>query len=197
MDLAVVILAGGAGRRIGGDKPFRLLGGARLVDRAIAFAGSLSRDLALSVSDADQLSDCPVERIVDNRPGWGPLAGLAAGFDYARRRQADLLLTVPCDTPFLPGDLVSRLTEALTPDIAAAIPASCGRLHVACTLWRASVAAELAPYAATGGRSLHGLAERVGFVAVNWPAESLDPFFNINSGEDLARAETFLLTREN
>jgi molybdenum cofactor guanylyltransferase len=196
MKMAIVILAGGPGRRIGGNKPLRLLGGQRLVDRAIAFAAARATHIALSVGHADQLSDLPIERIVDAQPDWGPLAGIASAFAFAARGNADVLLSVPCDSPFLPDDLATRLGAALQPGIGVAVPMSGGTLHVACGLWRVSVRDTLAAYAATGGRSLHGLVERVGFAPVTWPAEPVDPFFNVNSAEDLARAEE-MLRREN
>src|SRR5688572_15589354 len=76
MRVAVVVLAGGQGRRIGGAKPLRLLGGERLVDRAVARAQRLSGHVALSVGSAVQLPDCGVPQIVDPTPGWGAIGGL-------------------------------------------------------------------------------------------------------------------------
>lgn len=191
-DVAVVVLAGGQGRRIGGGKPLRLLGGERLVDRALAMARRFSGRVALSVGSEDRLSDCNVQQIVDPQPDWGALGGLAAGLDFAIGEGLDLLLTLPCDSPFLPEDLLTHLSAALDSDHGAAIPRSRDQLHVACGLWRVEVRAPLAEYADSGGRSLHGLAERVGFIGVDWTAEPFDPFFNINTQEDLERAETLL-----
>lgn len=195
MDMAVIVLAGGAGRRIGGGKALRLLGGRRLVDRAIVFAQGLSSHVALSVTAADQLPDCGIEQIVDPDEGWGALAGLAAGLDFAAERGLELLLTIPCDSPFLPDDLVTRLCAALQPEQNAAIPSSGGQLHVACGLWRNHLRGLLADYAASGRRSLHGLAEQANFVEVEWPSSPIDPFFNINSPEQLAFAEAMLAQR--
>lgn len=190
--MAVVVLAGGQGRRIGGAKPIRLLGGERLVDRAIRTAQRYSSHVALSVGGETRLPDPGVPQIVDSQPGWGALGGVAAGLDFAVRGGLDRLLTLPCDCPFLPDDLLARLDAALEPHLSAAIPRSGDQLHVACGLWRVGVRSLVADYAAGGGRSLHGLAERVGHAAVDWPSEPVDPFFNINRQEDLDRAEAML-----
>ncbi len=99
-------------------------------------------------------------------------------------------LSAPCDAPFLPDDLLERLSPALTAGVAVA--RSGGRLHPVCALWRAGLDAVLHAYAATGRGSIMGLAEAAGWTAVDWPAEPLDPFFNINTAEDLARAEQLL-----
>jgi molybdopterin-guanine dinucleotide biosynthesis protein A len=189
MRIAAIILAGGEGRRIGGDKPLRLLGNRTLVDRAIVYARTVTGDIALSVGAEDRLPRDAMPHLVDADPDWGPLAGLAAGLVFAAERQCDLLLTIPCDSPFLPDDLAARLAAALEPEHGAAIPASGGRLHMACGLWRSGVRAQLADYAAAGRRSLHGLAEVAGFSRVDWPAQSVDFFFNINSPDQLAAAE--------
>jgi molybdopterin-guanine dinucleotide biosynthesis protein A len=62
-------------------------------------------------------------------------------------------------------------------------------------LWRARAADGLAAYAASGRRSLHGFASAVGYVPVVWDNEPIDPFFNINDADDLARAEALLKSR--
>ena len=191
-DVAAVVLAGGRGRRIGGGKPFRLLWNQRLVDRALAKAQRMSSYVALSVGSEGPLADCDVPQVADPDPNWGALGGLAAGLDLAITQGLELCLTLPCDSPFLPDDLLDRLRTSLRSDKGAALPKAGDQLHVACGLWRVGIRATLIDYAASGGRSLHGLAERVGFTSVEWPCEPLDPFLNINTEEDLVRAEVIL-----
>jgi molybdopterin-guanine dinucleotide biosynthesis protein A len=168
----IVILAGGEGRRIGGGKPMRMLGGKTLLDRALAIARGWSDEVLV----ADGTSDAPgIE---------GPLGGVAS----ALARGGDIL-TIPCDMPFLPGDLPERLGRT---GAAAALAQSGGRLHPVCALWRARAGEGLAAYAASGRRSLHGFAEAVGYEAIAWGTDPIDPFFNINDPDDLARAEAML-----
>ena len=173
--MRIVILAGGEGRRIGGGKPMRILGGETLLDRALRIARGWSNDVLV----ADGKTDAPgIE---------GPLGGVAAALALGGD-----ILTIPCDMFFLPADLPEWLGRTRE---AAAVAESGGRLHPVCALWRARAGEGLAAYAATGRRSLHGFAEAVGYAAVAWPADPVDPFFNVNIEADLARAEAILKSK--
>jgi molybdenum cofactor guanylyltransferase len=180
--IAVLVLAGGEGRRIGGGKPARLLGGMTLLDRALAMARRWSDDVAISVRGAGGpgfIEDAPdIE---------GPLGGLAAGLRHGWLA-GRALLTIPCDMPFLPGDLPERLTG----NAVATLAASGGHVHPVCALWRPGAQDGLPAYLASGRRSLKGFAEAVGCNLADWPAAPFDPFFNVNDEADLARAETLL-----
>jgi molybdopterin-guanine dinucleotide biosynthesis protein A len=140
---------------------------------------------------ADQLGGIALPTIIDDAAIAGPLAGLAAALDWAGKQGADAALTIPCDMPCLPDDLPLRL-EASLGDHAAALAASGNHLHPVCGLWRTDGLLAMPAYCASGRRSLHGFAERVGFARVDWPATPADPFFNINSPDDLAEAERLL-----
>jgi len=127
--------------------------------------------------------------------GEGPLAGLLAGLDWAAALGAAALLTVPGDTPFLPARLAPRLAPA------PAVAASFGRLHHLVALWpvaaRAALAARLA---APGPRAVAAFAATLAPRVVEFDVESRaesragspggprDPFLNINTPADLARA---------
>jgi molybdenum cofactor guanylyltransferase len=172
--MRIVILAGGQGRRIGGGKPQRLLGGETLLARALARARSWSDDVLVAGGETDV-------------PGIeGPLGGVAAALALGGD-----VLTIGCDMPFLPDDLPDRLRG----NTAATVAASGGRLHPVCALWRARAAEGLADYVASGQRSLRGFAEAVGYETVAWDTDPVDPFFNINDEADLARAEALLRSR--
>ena len=196
MGLAVVILAGGEGLRIGGGKPLRRLGGRRLIDHALDLAGRLSPHVAVSVRAGARLPDVAAAQIEDEQADWGPLAGLDVALRHARALEQDRLLTLPCDSPFLPADLLVRLDAALSASLGASIASSGGRLHPVCALWHAEAHGLLADYVATGRRSLLGFAERPGYAAVEWPVGAVDPFFNINTQQDLARAEELIRGRQ-
>jgi molybdopterin-guanine dinucleotide biosynthesis protein A len=184
MKPAVVILAGGDGRRIGGGKPLRRLGGRTLLERAIERARSWSDEVAVAVRVAAQAGEPGVAILVDPPGLEGPLGGLASALCLER----ETVLTIPCDAPFLPDDLPDRLAAAL-PGHAAALAMSGGRVHPVCGLWRTDALIQVRGYAASGRRSLIGFAERIGYVAVEWPEGA---FFNINSPRDLAEAEARL-----
>ncbi|MGQ0588285.1 MAG: molybdenum cofactor guanylyltransferase [Sphingosinicella sp.] len=188
--LLVAVLAGGEGRRIGGGKPSRLLGGETLLARALRLARGWSDEVRTVVRDPGQAAGAPL--LLDDAAIAGPLGGLAAALRFARSHGHEAVLTLPCDMPFAPPDLPGRLGTAIEAR-AAAIAASGGEIHPVCAMWRRDVLDRLDAYLATGRRSLRGFAETVGFIEVDWSVGSLDPFFNINSAQDLRRAEAMLL----
>ena len=191
MKIAVVILAGGMGRRIGGQKPLRLLGGKRLIDRAQAQAEQWSKIVAVAVRSIGQVEGNALSCIRDVDEIEGPLAGLAAALRFAGDSGCEAVLTIPADMPFLPADLRDRLSARIG-SAAAAVARSGGRLHPVCGLWRVSAFEALPAYLKSGRRSLKDFAAAVGFEVADWSDETVDSFFNINSAEDLAHAERLL-----
>ena len=188
-DLPVVILAGGEGSRIGGGKPLRMLAGRSLIARALDRARTWSDEVAIAVRDGTRLDEAPI--IIDDPEIPGPLSGLAAALHFAREAGAEHVLVIACDLPFLPDELPQRLGGAIG-HAGAAIATSKGERHTTCALWRSDALDRLEAYLAGPRRSLKGFAEEIGFVAVEWADEPLDPFFNVNSETDLARAEALL-----
>lgn len=183
---AIVIAAGGDGVRIGGTKPSRMLGGRRLIDHALAWAGRHADTVALAVRlrDADWGTGLPL--LVDRHDGIGPISALASAFRFAHDQRRPTLLMIGCDMPLLPDDLLGRLQAAL-PGHGAAMPVSGGRRHPMATLWAPDVPA-IEAYIATGGQSLWRFAQAVGMAEVTWD-NAPDPFVNINEPADLAAAE--------
>ena len=169
---------------MGGGKPLRRLGGRTLLERAIERARGWSDEVAVAARAAVQVGEPGIPVLIDPPGLEGPLGGLAS----ALRLERETVLTIPCDAPFLPEDLPERLGAAL-PGHAAALAASGGRVHPVCGLWRTEALAQVRTYAASGRRSLIGFAEMIGFAAVEWPEGA---FFNVNSLQDLAEAETRL-----
>lgn len=192
MSLVVAILAGGAGRRIGGDKPHRLLGGGRLLDHSLIGAQRAGAPVILVARTPGQVDGFGGTVVLDAAGIEGPLAGLLSALSWAAEAGADRVLTLPCDMPFLPLDLHHRLEQALAPGLGVAVAASGGRLHPVCAVWRTAVAPMLVRRAGEGRLSLRGLSEAVGCAVVDWSVEEGDPFVNINTAEDLAAAEAAL-----
>lgn len=192
MSFVVAVLAGGAGSRIGGDKPRRLLRGTRLLDRALTAARATAAPVILVARRPDQVEGFDGTVVLDAPGIEGPLAGLYSALTWAADAGANRVLTLPCDMPFLPDDLLTRLERSLTTDLGVAVAASGGQLHPVCALWRTAVAQTLAQRANEGRLSLHGLSEAVGHAVVDWPVVRGDPFININTAADLAAAEAGL-----
>jgi molybdopterin-guanine dinucleotide biosynthesis protein A len=182
-----VVLAGGEGRRMGGGKPRRRFGAVSLVAHAVSLARRWSPEVAVAVRSADQaVGEAEAPLILDDPAVEGPLAGLAAALAHAAETDAALLLTLPCDAPRLPADLLARLSQALAADGLVAVAASNGRLQPTCALWRPAAAARLPDYLASGRRSLHGFAEACGMAVADWTHDGDDPFANANTPEELA-----------
>ena len=180
-----VILAGGQGRRIGGGKARVLLAGRPLwrhvADRLRPQVG------AMAVNGPGGFDGLPV--IADARAGQGPLAGILAAMDWAAERGAARVLCVPVDTPFLPRDLALRLGPAPGP---VAMARSADGVQGAVALWDAGLADALRAALAQGTRKVTDFARAAGLVAVEFPDALPPPFFNVNTPEDLARAEAWL-----
>jgi len=190
LDLVVVVLAGGQGRRMGGSKPLRAYGATTLIGRSLKLARGYGQTVAVAVRDPMQVGGAHVAHcLIDDPCVGGPIAGLASGLAFAGRRGARAVLTMPCDAPDLPADLAVRLRASLAANVAVAVAASCGRLQPTCALWRAETAALLPAYIASGRSSLRGFAEACGMIEVSWAVDAGDPFANANTLEDLQRLQ--------
>ncbi len=173
---------------MGGSKPLRRLGELTLLRHACDWAMARSDYVALAVREAGQLFDEGLPLLIDRHTGIGPISALASAFDYALAVGREHVLVIGCDQPFLPDDLVARLSAAIG-DHGAAMPTSLGREQPLATLWRADRGA-LTEYLAKDGQSLWGFARRVNAVTVEWETEpGCDPFFNINDPMALEEAE--------
>jgi molybdopterin-guanine dinucleotide biosynthesis protein A len=112
----------------------------------------------------------------------GPLAGLHAAL---RRARNDLLMTVPCDGPYLPLDLVERLRIALEHSaVQIALPRAGGRLHPVFLLCKKAVAPDLDAYLANGGRKVEAWCMQMGFIEIDFE-DRLEAMRNINTPDDL------------
>lgn len=195
-----VIVAGGLSRRMGGDKGLKLLAGRPLIAHVEAAVRPQVAALALNVNgDAAAYVGMMRETLpvlADTVEGFaGPLAGVLAGMSWAARSR--WLVSVPGDTPFLPADLVQRLTAAAESEGAdVACASSRGRLHPVAALWRPALASDLAAYLASGERKVEVFLRRYRVATVDFPAEPLDPFFNVNTAADLEEAEQGVRERE-
>ena len=203
-----VVLAGGESRRFGPDKAFAGLGGLSLIALAIARSGKQVHHLAIAVGrnsepfaalahdvilDAPSILDAPDA----DRGQQGPLAGILAALAFAESRSFTQVVSIACDTPFFPLTLVATL-EAANPDGKAdAVVATCnGATHRIFCLWRVACRPRLEAAFAGGLRKMEYVARTLDLAVAEFPnsddAPLRDPFFNINTPEDLAVAERYL-----
>lgn len=186
MKTCAVIVAGGRSSRMGREKALEMVRGRRIIDRIIATLSAQADAVAINAND-DPSRYCGTGLPVfgDGHPGIGtPLAGLHAAVSHAARHGFEAVLTVPSDAPFLPADLLARLERPT------AIAASGGQAHYLTGLWSPSVQKNLED--ALGEippPRMQDWAKRCKAAVVEWPATPYDPFFNVNTPDELAEAE--------
>ena len=183
MKISGIILAGGQGRRMGGvDKGLQLLHGKPMVVHVLA---RLTAQVDETIINANQNVETyrafghPV--VSDDIGGFaGPLAGLHAGMKAAKH---PLVVTVPCDSPFLPADLVSRLKNRMgSADLAVARTGD--QPHPVFALMKTSLLRNLEDFLVKGGRKIDAWYGSLKFVEVQFDDEA-DAFRNINTLEEL------------
>lgn len=181
-----IVLAGGLGRRMGGvDKGLQPFRGKPMVQWAIERLAPQVAELVINANqNAAEYARFGQRVVADELGGFaGPLAGLHAGMKAASH---DLVVTVPCDSPFLPHDLVSRLCASLgTNELAVAKTGA--QPHPVFSLVRRSVLSHLEAFLAGGGRKIDAWYATLGVVEVSFDDEE-DAFRNINTLEELRQA---------
>lgn len=181
------ILAGGLGRRMGGvDKGLQELQGRPLVAWVLErLAPQVDEVLINANQNAARYADFACRVVPDQIPDFaGPLAGLHAAMSVARH---PLLLTVPCDSPFLPGDLVSRLHAGLTAAHADLALARTGdQIHPVFCLCKTSLLGNLSDFLAAGNRKFGLWTSSLAMVEVAFD-DVPQAFENINTRDELSR----------
>lgn len=205
-DIAGVLLAGGLSRRMGGnDKALLPLAGRPLIQHAAerlqpqVGVGSL---ILNANGDPERFASLGVPVVADQTGDFpGPLAGVLAALTWFHhvRPGTTAVASLSADAPFVPRDLVARLAEALVEHSEArvAVAQSRGRRHHVIGLWRMEAADGIADALARGERKVEAMVDRLGAVSVPFAdlvigGEAVDPFFNVNTPEDLAFAERVL-----
>ena len=185
-----VILAGGLGRRMGGtDKGLQELHGRPLVAWVSERLTPQVDELLINANQNGEHYAAFGYRVVpDQIPDFaGPLAGLHAALSAAAN---PLVATAPCDSPFLPADLVFRLFSALTATNAnLAVARTFDQPHPVFCLCRRAVLPHLSEFLAGGGRKFESWYATLNVVEVPFDDEA-DAFENINTREELGRFES-------
>jgi molybdopterin-guanine dinucleotide biosynthesis protein A len=197
-----VILAGGLGRRMGGgDKPLMTIGGRPMLDRVIERLTPQVEKVVLNANgDPTRFSAYGLPVVPDTIEGFaGPLAGLHAGMRWAERNvpEARFIISVAADTPFFPESLVARLAACgSSAEDTITLAASPAGTHPVFGRWPVALADALEEFLKSGesGKILV-FADR--YIRLNVPfeeialpnGETVDPFFNVNTPEEAARAE--------
>ena len=189
MTISGIVLAGGLGRRMGGvDKGLQLLHGKPMIEHVLERLRPQVGEIVINANQNVDRYKSFGHRVVSDAIGGfaGPLAGLHAGLQAVTNPVA---VTVPCDSPFLPADLVARLHDHLGGnDLAVAKTGD--QAHPVFALVRQSVAENLETFLASGGRKIDAWYAALKVVEVNFDDEA-DAFRNINTIEELKGSEQF------
>ena len=181
-----IVLAGGQGRRMGGvDKGLQPLHGKPMVAAVIARLAPQVDEIIINANQNIQEYERFGHRVVPDAIGGfqGPLAGLHAGLGAVKHA---LVLTAPCDSPFLPLDLASRLKKGMgESDLAVAKTGD--QPHPVFSLVRVSVLDHLSKFLSSGGRKIDAWYSTLKVVEVSFDDEA-DAFRNINTREELKQA---------
>jgi molybdenum cofactor guanylyltransferase len=200
-----LVLAGGLARRMGGGDKARIeIGGVTILDRVLACLSAQCTGIIINANgDPKRFADSGLPVIADDVPGFaGPLAGVLAGLDWAAAHAPDVAIvaSVPGDCPFLPDDLVQRL-HAARRQLGAGVGLACARSgewrHPVVGLWPLALRADLRKALVDEGlRKIEIWTARHGVAIADWSDQPIDPFFNVNTPEDAARAERVALQHQ-
>jgi molybdenum cofactor guanylyltransferase len=197
-----LVLAGGLARRMGGgDKAMIKIGGSTILDRVLATLSGQCTDIIINANgDPERFAGTGCIVVPDNVAGHpGPLAGILAGLDWlaGEANGVEWIVSVPGDCPFLPDDLVENLHLARR-KMGAGVPLACARSgewrHPVVGLWPLALRADLRKALVEEDlRKIEVWTARHGIAIAEWSAEPVDPFFNVNTPEDAARATRIAL----
>jgi molybdopterin-guanine dinucleotide biosynthesis protein A len=187
-DVTGIVLAGGLGRRMGGvDKGLVALAGKPMVAHVLArLAPQVDEVMINANQNSERYRSFGYPVVADAVGGFaGPLAGLHAGLTHAHQ---PFVVTVPCDSPFLPLDLVIRLRTALERERAQlAVAKTFDQAHPVFALVRREVLPNLSAFLEAGGRKIDAWYASLATIEVPFDDEA-DAFRNINTTDELAAA---------
>jgi len=190
-----LILAAGRSKRMGyGDKLKLILDNKRLLDHVISRLSPQVMALFINANPA-VCGEQSLPIIADHLEGFqGPLTGLWSALKSDQLSDARYLMIAPCDGPFVPDNLVAELHRAMLADDAdIACVRYQGFAQPTFSLWHKRVLPSIEEALLVkkqGGFKL--LLNELKTAYVDWPEQPINPFFNINTPEDLAEAERLL-----
>ena len=201
IDIPGIILAGGLSRRMGGgDKGLLMLGKTTIIERVIDKISPQVGSLAININgDSSRFPDYKLPIIPDSIKGYlGPLSGILAGMEWAFKNGNRYIATVAADTPFLPDDLIKRLhamvkSKNLNIGIAASRILSGDDVffHPTFGIWEVALKDDLRNALVNDTRKIMFWAKKfkLDYYYFDTSDKLSDPFFNINTPDDLEEAK--------
>lgn len=178
---------------MGGRKALIMLDGKPLVERIAQALRPCSRAIAM-VGDAEAAEAIGATALTDPA-GFpaGPLSGVCAALEWAVGENATFVMIAPCDTPLLTSDVVQQLRAIVSSGVNVACAETADGLQPLVSIWRSDLARWLKAELAEGHPAVRDVLTRAGFKRVTF--DDPDVFLNVNTPEDLLRAEGILRAR--
>ena len=201
IDIPGIILAGGLSRRMGGgDKGLLMLGKTTIIERVIDKISPQVGSLAININgDSSRFPDYKLPIIPDSIKGYlGPLSGILAGMEWAFKNGNRYIATVAADTPFLPDNFIKRLhamvkSKNLNIGIAASriLSGDDVFIHPTFGIWEVALKDDLRDALANDTRKIMFWAKKfkLDYYYFDTSDKLSDPFFNINTPDDLEEAK--------
>lgn len=189
MKITGIILAGGQGRRMGGvNKGLVEFKGRPMVDHAIERLKPQVDELLINANqNVEEYKRLGHTVISDSVQGFaGPLAGLQSGMLAAHH---ELVATAPCDSPFLPRDMIARLkNDLMAADAQLAVAVTGSQAQPVFCLCKKDLLPHLTAFLENGGRKIDAWYASLKVAEVDFSDEA-EAFMNINTRQELEQAE--------
>jgi molybdopterin-guanine dinucleotide biosynthesis protein A len=191
-----VVLAGGKSMRFGDNKSQAQLRGKILIDYILSEIINDFREIIIVANDPiEHLSSDKITKIVDFKKNLGPLGGVLSAMKWVKDndKKYQWIVTFPSDTPFFKNKIMnSFLNKINEKESELFFMKSNEKRHNIFGLWSMDLIDQLEKDLETGSRKVEKWANSIGVKTINMSFEKEDPFFNINTKEDLEKAEKIL-----
>ena len=192
--IAVLIMIGGQSKRMGGGiKSYIKFNNKNIFDRILEKIEPQINHVVINCNEQkEKLKKYQLPIISDVKSGYlGPLAGIHAGLNWIikKKPQIEWLITLPGDTPFIPSNLISCFATQISKDSKIILVKSNKKTHPIIGAWHKSLFMDLDKNLKNGPRKILDWAELHPLEFINFKIKNYDPFFNINTKEDLEKAK--------
>tara|TARA_Y100000590_G_scaffold149614_1_gene171882 strand:+ start:1116 stop:1727 length:612 start_codon:yes stop_codon:yes gene_type:complete len=194
-----VVLAGGKSKRFGVDKSRIKLKGKTLIEHTLDKIKSKFNTIIIVSNNENYKGYTTIKDCIDGQ--LGPLAGVLSAMKWIKKNNYayNWIATFPCDTPFFNNSLINKFIEASNlNDSLLYFAKSAEKRHNIFGLWSLKLIEDLEKDIVENNyRKVENWANKIGVKTINISYNEIDPFFNINTKEDLAEAEKILIKYKN
>ena len=191
-----VVLAGGKSKRFGEDKSQKQLGSKILIDYILSeIINDFNEVIIVANAPIKHLSSDKITKIEDYKKDHGPLGGIFSAMKWAKdnNKKYQWIITFPSDTPFFKNKIMNNfLNKINTKESELFFVKSNEKQHNIFGLWSLDLIDQLEKDLENGSRKVEKWANNIGVKTINMSFEKEDPFFNINTKEDLEKAKKIL-----